>query len=77
MILDEIRKRMIGEFQPFLLRTSDGREFKVPHREFILVGKYSVAVMDDDGDINDIAALHIASVKGASRAAGEDASFES
>jgi hypothetical protein len=63
MNLDLIRKRVIGGFQPFVIRTSDGREFKVPHPEFVAVGKYAVAVVDADGDIDTIAALHIASIK--------------
>ena len=61
--LDLIRKKLSGGFQPFVIRTSDGREFKVPHPEFIMVGKYAVAVVDADGDIDTIAALHIASIK--------------
>jgi hypothetical protein len=63
MNLDLIRKRVVGGFRPFVIRTSDGREFKVPHPEFIAVGKYAVAVVDADGDIDTIAALHIASIK--------------
>lgn len=63
MNLDLIRKKLSGGFQPFIIRTSDGREFKVPHPEFIMVGKYAVAVVDADGDIDTIAALHIASIK--------------
>jgi hypothetical protein len=63
MNLDLIRKKLSGGFQPFVIRTSDGREFKVPHPEFIMVGKYAVAVVDADGDIDTIAALHIASIK--------------
>lgn len=63
MVLSEIRKRLTGGFQPFVIRTSDGREFKVPHPEFILVAKYAVVVVDDEGDPNTIAALHIASIK--------------
>ena len=43
MNLDLIRKKLSGGFQPFVIRTSDGREFKVPHPEFIMVGKYAVA----------------------------------
>ena len=63
MILDQIRKRLTGGFQPFVIRTSDGREFKVPHPEFIAVGKYEVAVVDRDGHIDTLAPLHIASIK--------------
>ena len=63
MNLDLIRKKLIGGFQPFVIRTSDGRMFKVPHPEFIMVGRYAVAVVDADGDIDTIAALHITSIK--------------
>ncbi len=63
MSLDQIRKRLTGGFQPFVIRTSDGREFKIPHPEFVLVGKYAVAVVDSDGHIDTIAPLQIASIK--------------
>jgi hypothetical protein len=59
----DIRKRISGGFQPFVIRTSDGREFKVPHPEFILLAPHSVAVVDHEGSINTIALLHIASIK--------------
>ncbi len=62
-IIAEIRRRIPGGFQPFLIRTSDGREFKVPHPEFIALGKYAIAVTDDEGVINTIALLHVASIK--------------
>jgi hypothetical protein len=59
----DIRKRMTGGFQPFVVRTSDGREFKVPHPEFIALAPNAIAVVDDEGSINTIALLHIASIK--------------
>lgn len=62
-IIAGIRRRLTDGFQPFLIRTSDGREFKVPHPEFIALGKYAIAVTDSDGVINTIALLHIASIK--------------
>ncbi len=54
---------MTGGFQPFIVRTSDGREFKVPHPEFIALAPNAIAVVDDEGSINTIALLHIASIK--------------
>lgn len=63
MSISEIRKRITGGFQPFIVRTSDGREFKVPHPEFLAIGKYAIGVVDDDGDINTISLLHIASIR--------------
>lgn len=63
MTIDEIRKRVTGGFRPFLIRTSDGREFRVPHPEFILIARYAVAVTDEDGHINTLAPMHIVSIK--------------
>ena len=63
MIIEEIRKRLTGGFQPFIIRTSDGREFKVPHPEFIAVSRFGVVVVDDDDGFNTITALHIASIR--------------
>ena len=63
MNLDKIRKKLSGGFRPFLIRTSDGREFAVPHPEFIAVGKYEVAVVDKDGDIDLLDPLHIVSLR--------------
>ena len=63
MNLEKIRKKLSGGFQPFVIRASDGREFKVPHPEFIAIGKYEVAVVDKDGDIDLLDPLHIVSIK--------------
>lgn len=62
MNLDKIRKQLTGGFRPFVIRTSDGREFDVPHPEFIAVGKGDIAVVDKDGDINVLDSLHIVSL---------------
>ncbi len=63
MNLDKIRKQLSGGFRPFVIRTSDGREFDVPHPEFIALGKGDIAVVDKDGDINVLDSLHIVSLK--------------
>ena len=64
MNADKIRKRLVGGFRPFIVRTSDGREFKVPHPEFLMVTpRGDVVVVDEDGDANVLDALHIVSVK--------------
>ena len=63
MNLDKIRKQLTGGFRPFVIRTSDGREFDVPHPEFIALGKGDIAVVDKDGDINVLDSLHIVSLK--------------
>jgi len=63
MSVAKIRRHLIGGFRPFVLRTSDGREFSVPHPEFIAIGASDVAVVDKQGDINLLEALHIVSIK--------------
>ena len=63
MSIEQIRKRVVGGFRPFVIRTSDGREFKVPHPEFVAIGKFLVAVVDHDGDIDTLDPLHIVSIR--------------
>jgi hypothetical protein len=63
MNLQDIRKRLANGFRPFVIRTSDGREFSVPHKEFIMVTKRSVVVADDEGYVDILDPLHIASVR--------------
>ena len=48
MNVQELKKRLSGGFRPFAIRTTDGQEFVVPHPEFLLIGKYSIAVRDKD-----------------------------
>ena len=66
----ELKKRLSGGFRPFAIRTTDGQEFAIPHPEFILIGKYSVAVLDKQGYINHLDPLHIVCTKELSRRNG-------
>jgi hypothetical protein len=61
--VQELKRRLSGGFRPFAIRTTDGQEFAIPHPEFILVGKYSIAVVDKDGFINNLDPLHIVSAR--------------
>jgi hypothetical protein len=63
MNLEEIRKKVANGFRPFILRTSDGREFPVPHREFIFLTRRSVIVADKEGFVDILDPLHIASLQ--------------
>jgi hypothetical protein len=68
---EKIRRKLSGGFRPLVIRTSDGREFELPHPEFIAIGKYEVAVVDKDGDIDLLDPLHFVSLKsGAGRNGG-------
>jgi hypothetical protein len=64
MNLEAIRQRVSGGgFHPFALRTSDGREYAVRHPEMVLVAPRSLAVLDRDGEIVTVDALHIVAIK--------------
>lgn len=64
MNLGPIRQRVSGGgFQPFALRTSDSREYAVRHPEMVLVAPRSLAVVDRDGEIVTLDALHIVAIK--------------
>ncbi len=61
--LDILRKRRREGFRPFVLVTTDGRKFPVPHPEFVAVGKGVVVVLHPDDTSSTIDALHIVSVE--------------
>ena len=64
MNLDRIRDRVSGGgFTPFSIRTSYGREYPVRHPEMILIAPRSVAIVDRDGEIVSVDALHIVAIK--------------
>jgi hypothetical protein len=61
--VDDLRKRLEGKFVPFKLRTSDGWEIEVPHREFIFLTPRRVVVADRKGYVNVLDPLHIVSIE--------------
>jgi hypothetical protein len=63
MGLDEIRKKVTNGFKPFVIRTSDGRQFPVPHKEFVMVTKRGVVVADEKGFVDILNPLHITSLQ--------------
>jgi hypothetical protein len=60
-----IRERLHSfPFEPFVVRTSDGREYSVPTSDHAAIhprGSYVVIFSDDDSH-TDVAGLHVASV---------------
>ena len=62
MNLDHVRQRLANGFHSFVLTTTDGRRFEVPHPEFLIVGRNIVAVLGDKDVITKIDALHIVSI---------------
>lgn len=63
MTIQVIQERLAGGFVPFKLRTSDGGEFGVPHREFIFLTPKRVVVATADGYVNVLDPLHIVSIE--------------
>ena len=61
--IEAIRHRLRNGVRPFTIHLSDGRTYAVPHPEFMLITKRSVAVADKDGFIDTMDPLHIVSVK--------------
>jgi len=48
---------------PLVVRTSDSKEFPVPHPEFVLIGRFNVAIEDEDGAFDIVDPLHIVSIR--------------
>ena len=63
MNLADIHKKLMNGFRPFVIRTADGREFPVPHKEFIMVTRRSVVVADDQGFVDILDPAHITSLR--------------
>jgi len=46
MNLERIRERLANGFKPFVLELSSGKRLRVPHPDFITIGKSVVVVME-------------------------------
>jgi len=57
-----IRQQLVGRGL-FLIRTSDGKEFPVPHPEFILIGRHNIVIEDAKGRLDIIDPLHVVSIR--------------
>jgi len=63
MNTEQIKLRIRGGFKPFVLHLSDGRQFKILHPEFIMVGKSVVFLLREDDLVETVDSLHIVSVE--------------
>jgi hypothetical protein len=61
-----IRQQLTGQ-GPFLIRTSDGKEFPVPHPEFVWVGRHNIVIEDAKGLLDIIDPLHVVSIRPTAR----------
>ena len=61
-----IRQQLRGQ-KPLVIRTSDGKEFSVPHPEFVLVGRHNIVVESERGLLEIIDPLHVVSIRPGTR----------
>ena len=61
-----IRQQLTGR-GPFTIRTSDGKEFKAPHSEFVIVGRRNIIIEDPKGLLDIIDPMHVVSIRPGTR----------
>jgi hypothetical protein len=71
MNVQTIRKRLSKE-GPFVVRTSDGQEYSVPHPEFVWVGRYNLVIEDEEGGIDVIDPIHVVAIHRAGSGQGKN-----
>ena len=61
-------RHVLGARGRSIIRASDGKEYVVPHPEFVLIGRHNVVVEQPNGYLDIIDPLHIVSIRpGAAR----------
>ncbi|MBI3416593.1 MAG: hypothetical protein HY043_14970 [Verrucomicrobia bacterium] len=59
---EAIRKQLTGP-GPFIVRTSDGREYDVPHGEFVGFTRHYMMIEDTKGGIDIVDPLHVVAIR--------------
>ena len=59
---DMIREQLRGR-GPLIVRTSDGKQYRVAHPEFVLIGRYNVVIEQRKGLLDILDPLHIVSIR--------------
>ena len=57
-----IKKQTTGP-GPFIIRTSDGLEYRVPHGEFVGFTRDYVYVQDEQGGVDILDPLHVVAIR--------------
>ena len=63
----ELIRQQLGNRGPLIIRTSDGKQFPVPHPEFVLVGRHNIVVESEAGLLDIIDPLHVLSIRPAAK----------
>ncbi len=69
---DLIREQIQG-VGPFIVRTSDGKEYEVPHPEFVMVGRYNLVIENARGVMVIIDPLHVVSIQSSTKRQSQSA----
>ena len=62
----------IRKERPFIVRTSYGEKYCVPHPEFVWVGRYNVVIEDEQGGTDVIDPLHVVEISRVASAKGKN-----
>ena len=57
-----IKKQATG-LGPFVIRTSDGREYEAPHGEFIGFTRHYMFIEDEKGGVDIVDPLHVVAIR--------------
>ena len=57
-----IREQLRGR-RPLIVRTSDGKQYRVAHPEFVFVGRYNIIIEQPKGLLDILDPLHIVSIR--------------
>ena len=57
-----IRQHLKGATS-YTIRTSDGKEFRVPHADFVLIGQHNLVIEQPSGYLDIIDPLHVVSIR--------------
>ena len=60
--LQHVRDRLGPNFEPFIIRLTDGRSLEIPHPDFIAVGRGIVVLVDSDDRTHMIDPLQMVSL---------------
>ena len=56
-------RRRLTKTGPWIVRTSDGQEYMVPHPEFVMVGRQNLVIEAEDGGVDIIDPLHVVAIR--------------
>jgi hypothetical protein len=63
----ELIRQHLGQRGPVVIRTSDGKQYSVPHPEFVLVGRHNIVVESKAGLLDIIDPLDVVSIRPATK----------